>query len=123
LPNRDIFKAPGNAPARSRANTKLSGRTYVPLHVFIWFLARLPKTQHLSERRSTRTFGALVKPCLPSPEEGALIVGLLEAHGKAIETGELVARLAALEERLASPRGVGRPRQKIRQKLAGFGHK
>jgi hypothetical protein len=35
-----------------------------------------------------------------SPEEGALIVGLLEAHRKAIETSELAARLAALEERL-----------------------
>jgi hypothetical protein len=35
-----------------------------------------------------------------SPEEGTLIVGLLEAHRKAIETSELAARLAALEERL-----------------------
>lgn len=35
-----------------------------------------------------------------SPDEGVLIVGLLEAHRKAIETSELAARLAALEERL-----------------------
>ena len=37
-----------------------------------------------------------------SPDEGALIVGLLEAHRKAIETSELAARLAALEERLGT---------------------
>jgi hypothetical protein len=37
-----------------------------------------------------------------SPDEGALIVGLLEAHRKAIETSELAARLAALEERIGS---------------------
>lgn len=37
-----------------------------------------------------------------SPDEGALIVGLLEAHRKAIETSDLAARLAALEERLGS---------------------
>ena len=35
-----------------------------------------------------------------SPDEGALIVGLLEAHRKAIETSELAARLAVLEERV-----------------------
>jgi hypothetical protein len=35
-----------------------------------------------------------------SPDEGALIVGLLETHRKAIETSELAARLAALEERV-----------------------
>jgi len=34
-----------------------------------------------------------------SPEEGVLIVGLLEAQRKAIETGELAARVTALEER------------------------
>ncbi len=35
-----------------------------------------------------------------SPDEGALIVGLLDAHRKAIETNDLAARVAALEERL-----------------------
>jgi len=35
-----------------------------------------------------------------SPDEGALIGGLLDAHRKAIETNELAARVAALEERL-----------------------
>jgi hypothetical protein len=35
-----------------------------------------------------------------SPDEGALIVGLLEAQRKAIETSELAARVAALEQRL-----------------------
>jgi hypothetical protein len=35
-----------------------------------------------------------------SPDEGALIVGLLEAHRKAIETSELATRVAALEERM-----------------------
>jgi hypothetical protein len=35
-----------------------------------------------------------------SPHEGALIVGLLEAQRKAIETSELATRVAALEERL-----------------------
>jgi hypothetical protein len=39
-----------------------------------------------------------------SPDEGALIVGLLEAHRKVIETSELAARLAALEERLGHKR-------------------
>ena len=39
-----------------------------------------------------------------SPEEGALVVGLLEAHRKAIETSELAGRVAALEERLAQSR-------------------
>ena len=39
-----------------------------------------------------------------SPDEGALIVGLLEAHRKAIETSEFAARLAALEERLGQKR-------------------
>lgn len=36
-----------------------------------------------------------------SPDEGALVIGLLEAHRKAIETSNLAARVAALEERLA----------------------
>lgn len=36
-----------------------------------------------------------------SPDEGALVVGLLEAQRKAIETSELAARVAALEERMA----------------------
>lgn len=36
-----------------------------------------------------------------SPDEGATIVSLLEAHRKAIETGELAARVAALEERMS----------------------
>ncbi|MDO9416211.1 DUF5681 domain-containing protein [Pararhizobium sp.] len=36
-----------------------------------------------------------------SPDEGAVIVTLLEAHRKAIETSELAIRVAALEERLA----------------------
>ncbi|WP_378947765.1 DUF5681 domain-containing protein [Mesorhizobium sp. ANAO-SY3R2] len=35
-----------------------------------------------------------------SPDEAALIVGLLETQRKAIETSELAARLAALEERM-----------------------
>jgi len=35
-----------------------------------------------------------------SPDEGVLIVGLLETHRRAIETSELAARLTALEERL-----------------------
>ena len=35
-----------------------------------------------------------------SPDEGAVIVGLLEAQRKAIETSELAARVAALEQRL-----------------------
>jgi hypothetical protein len=35
-----------------------------------------------------------------SPDEGALIVGHLEAQRKAIETSELAARVAALEQRL-----------------------
>jgi hypothetical protein len=35
-----------------------------------------------------------------SPDEGNLIVGLLEAQRKAIETSELASRVAALEERL-----------------------
>ena len=35
-----------------------------------------------------------------SPDEGALVVGLLEAQRKAIETSELAARVAALEERM-----------------------
>lgn len=35
-----------------------------------------------------------------SPDEGATVVTLLEAHRKAIETSELAARLAALEERM-----------------------
>ena len=35
-----------------------------------------------------------------SPDEAAAIVSLLEAHRKALETGELAARVAALEERL-----------------------
>lgn len=34
-----------------------------------------------------------------SPDEGTLIVGLLDAHRKAIETNDLAARVAALEER------------------------
>jgi hypothetical protein len=37
-----------------------------------------------------------------SPDEASLIVGLLEAQRKAIETSELAARLTALEERLGS---------------------
>ena len=36
-----------------------------------------------------------------SADEGALIVGLLDAHRKAIETSDLAERLGALEERLA----------------------
>ena len=36
-----------------------------------------------------------------SPDEGTLIVGLLDAHRKAIETSDLAARLSALEERLS----------------------
>lgn len=35
-----------------------------------------------------------------SPEEGTLIVGLLDAQRRAIETSELAARVAMLEERL-----------------------
>lgn len=35
-----------------------------------------------------------------SPEEGTLIVGLLDAQRRAIETSELAARVALLEERL-----------------------
>lgn len=35
-----------------------------------------------------------------SPDEGATIVGLLEAQRKALETSDLSARIAALEERL-----------------------
>ncbi|GAA4169487.1 DUF5681 domain-containing protein [Shinella granuli] len=35
-----------------------------------------------------------------SPDEGATVVTLLEAHRKAIETSELSARVAALEERM-----------------------
>lgn len=35
-----------------------------------------------------------------SPDEGALVVGLLDAHRKAIETNELAARIAALEKKL-----------------------
>jgi hypothetical protein len=38
-----------------------------------------------------------------SPDEGALVVGLLDAQRKAIETSELAARVVALEERLARP--------------------
>jgi hypothetical protein len=37
-----------------------------------------------------------------SPDEGALIVGLLETHRKAIETSDLATRLASLEERLGN---------------------
>ncbi len=37
---------------------------------------------------------------LLSLEEGALVVALLDAQRKALETGELVARIAALEERI-----------------------
>lgn len=36
-----------------------------------------------------------------SPDEGAAIVSLLEAHRKALEMGELAARVAALEEKVA----------------------
>ena len=35
-----------------------------------------------------------------SPNEGTLIVGLLEAQRKAIETSELAARVSSLEERM-----------------------
>lgn len=35
-----------------------------------------------------------------SPDEGAVIVALLDAHRKAIETSELAERVAALERRL-----------------------
>jgi hypothetical protein len=35
-----------------------------------------------------------------SPDEGLVIVGLLEAHRKAMETSNFAARLEALEERL-----------------------
>lgn len=38
-----------------------------------------------------------------SPDEGATVVSLLEAHRKAIETNEFSARLAALEERMGKP--------------------
>lgn len=37
-----------------------------------------------------------------TPDEGAMIVGLLESQRRAIETSELAARVAALEERLGS---------------------
>jgi len=37
-----------------------------------------------------------------SPDEGVLIINLLEAHRKAIETSEFAARLTALEERLGT---------------------
>jgi hypothetical protein len=36
-----------------------------------------------------------------SPDEGTLIVGLLEAQRKAIETEDLAGRIAALEERIS----------------------
>ena len=36
-----------------------------------------------------------------SPDEGTLIVGLLDAQRRAIETSELAARVAILEERLS----------------------
>jgi hypothetical protein len=36
-----------------------------------------------------------------SPDEGALIVGLLEAQRKAVETVDLAARIDALEQRLS----------------------
>ncbi|MGC4024403.1 MAG: hypothetical protein QM744_04160 [Mesorhizobium sp.] len=39
-----------------------------------------------------------------SPDEGALIVGLLEAQRKAIETVELVERVAALEQKISNSR-------------------
>ena len=39
-----------------------------------------------------------------SPDEGTLIVGLLDAQRRAIETSELADRVAALEERLAKKR-------------------
>ena len=35
-----------------------------------------------------------------SPDEGLVVVGLLEAHRKAMETSDFAARLEALEERL-----------------------
>lgn len=37
-----------------------------------------------------------------SPEEGSLVVGLLEAQRRAIEMNELAERVAELEKRLAS---------------------
>lgn len=37
-----------------------------------------------------------------SPDEGAAVVSLLEAHRRAIETSELAARVEALEERIAT---------------------
>jgi len=37
-----------------------------------------------------------------SPDEAALIVGLLEMQWKAIETADLAERVASLEQRLAS---------------------
>lgn len=37
-----------------------------------------------------------------SPDEGTAIVGLLEAQRRAIETSDIAARLAALEERLGT---------------------
>lgn len=37
-----------------------------------------------------------------SPDEGAAVVTLLEAHRKAIETNELANRIAALEERMST---------------------
>jgi len=39
---------------------------------------------------------------LVSPEEGSIIVGLLETQRKAIQTSEISERLTALEKRLAS---------------------
>lgn len=36
-----------------------------------------------------------------SPDEGAAVVSLLDAHRKAIETSDIAARLTALEERIA----------------------
>ncbi|WEZ84640.1 DUF5681 domain-containing protein [Rhizobium sp. 32-5/1] len=37
-----------------------------------------------------------------SPDEGAAVVTLVEAHRKAIETHDLAARIAALEERMST---------------------
>ncbi|MEP9387165.1 DUF5681 domain-containing protein [Mesorhizobium sp. KR9-304] len=39
-----------------------------------------------------------------SPDEGALIVGLLDAQRRAIETNDLADRIAAIEERIAKKR-------------------
>lgn len=39
-----------------------------------------------------------------SPDEGSVIVGLLESHRKAIETNDLAARVQALEEQLVARR-------------------